>query len=136
MAPVGSQGSGRGHPTQQRRWVQALQAGSQGKQGASRGLQRWPQEMARGGGGSPRGPVCALSNRVLLWAGLAAGVRGTEDCSESKIHLSLLPVISVTYHLQEEKHGKGNRSWRGERSHDHSRVDNHTRDCVVSRAFS
>lgn len=82
--------------------MQALQAGSQGKQGASRGLQRWPQEMARGGGGSPRGPVCAL-----LWAELAAGARGAEDCTESKPHLSLYPVISVTYHLQEEKHWEG-----------------------------
>lgn len=38
-------------------WVQALQAGSQGNQVASRDLQRWPQDMARGGEGSPREPV-------------------------------------------------------------------------------
>ena len=41
--------------------------------------------------GQPQGPVYALSNCVLLWAELAAGARGTENCTESKIHLSLLP---------------------------------------------
>ena len=32
-----------------------------------------------------------LSNCVLLWAELAAGARETENCTESKIHLSLPP---------------------------------------------
>ena len=37
---------------------------------------------------------------------------------------------------KKRKTGKGNRSGRGERGHDRSRVDNHTRDYVLSRAFS
>lgn len=135
-APVGSQGSGRGHPSQQR----AMGAGAAGwEPGQARSIQG-SAEVAPGGGeawrGQPHGTVCALSDRGLLWADLAAGARGTEDCTESKIHLSPLPCPLCHIPSTKRETRKGNRSWRGQRSHDRSRVDNHTHDCVVPRAFS
>lgn len=62
-------------------------AWSQGNQTASRDLQVWPPETARGGEGSPRELVYASSSRVLIWAECAAGTRGTENWTGSKTHL-------------------------------------------------
>ena len=41
-----------GIPASRGLWVQALQAGSQGNQVASRNLQRWPQEIERAAPGT------------------------------------------------------------------------------------
>lgn len=53
----------------------------------------------------------------------------------SLICLSTLSSLSHTTYKKRNT-GKGSRSWRGERSHDRRRVDNHTHDCVLSRASS
>lgn len=96
-----------GIPASRGRWVQALQAGSQGKRGASRGLQRWPQEVARRGGGSPRGQSVRCQTVPCSGQNLQQG-RG-----EPRIVLSLrsiclfYPVLSITYHRQEEKQWEG-----------------------------
>ena len=95
-----------GIPASRGRWVQALQAGSQGKRGASRGLQRWPQEVARRGGGSPTGqsapcPTVAFSGQTLQQG------RGEPRIVLNLRFICLLyPVLSVTYHRQKEKHGR------------------------------
>ena len=105
MVPVGSQGL----------WAWASQPAEgyecrhcrPGQPGSTQG----PAEVAPGDGEwwrkQPQGPVYALSNCVLLWAELAAGVRGTENSTESKIHLSLLlchlcPIPSTRERLERE----------------------------------
>ena len=96
-----------GIPASRGRWVQALQAGSQGKRGASRGLQRWPQEVARRGGGSPRGQSVRCPTVPF------SGQNSQQGRGEPRIVLSLrsiclfYPVLSITYHRQEEKRWEG-----------------------------